>query len=763
MASPAGALLVSLAAAVLMIAGCAPAVQPASAREDAFRENNRGVAALEKYAYEAAAESFRRAIALDGQVALPHVNLAIALYYDAKLDEAAVAAAAARVRWPDSPHAVFIAGLTARGLNRPADAVAAFTRVLQIDPQDVGAMINLGQTYALERREGDAIPLFRAAIALEPANATALYSLGQALMRTGAASEGANAIAAFERMRESGAAVTYSQTYLEQGRYAEALVSTGLETDLVNPATPAVRFSDQTLPWEGPASAAPTALALADLDRDGGLDLITGDERGVHVRRWSGARFDTELAAPGTLEGRVTGIVAADLNNDDSTDLLTIRPDGLWLWQQARSGTLAPSSSRLSTAAGVRTAAVFDADHDGDLDVLSGGPRGLRLDRNNGDGAFVDITPAASVQSAGLPVALSPTDFDNRRDIDVLALVEGQAPQLFQNQRNGSFRDVGGDVGLVALTGGLAVAAGDLNKDGYTDFFVAKGAARADLALSTGRGRFQVSPGPQGSEGLTGVQTADYDNDGLLDVVGTGSRGLAILRNLGGRFVDVTPTAIGQLPGARDPLGSFAIGDIDGDGDCDVAALTSSGKLRLFRNDGGSANRSLHLRLRGVVSNRGAIGAKVDVRAGSLWQRFETIAATPPVMSVDLTAGLGSRASADVVRVLWPAGILQAEEFGTATASRLGSAIVVTELNRKPSSCPYLYVWNGSTFAFVTDFLGGGELGYWTGSHGWSTPDGDEYVRLTDAQLRPRRGRSSCESPTSSKRCSTSITCSCSR
>ena len=72
--------------------------------------------------------------------------------------------------------------------------------------------------------------------------------------------------------------------------------------------------------------------------------------------------------------------------------------------------------------------------------------------------------------------------------------------------------------------------------------------------------------------------------------------------------------------------------------------------------------------------------------------------------------GLGTRKRADVVRVLWPAGILQAE----ADAPPNGDSI--TELDRKPSSCPFLYTWNGSRFEFVTDFLGGGEMGYWVGT-----------------------------------------------
>ena len=65
----------------------------------------------------------------------------------------------------------------------------------------------------------------------------------------------------------------------------------------------------------------------------------------------------------------------------------------------------------------------------------------------------------------------------------------------------------------------------------------------------------------------------------------------------------------------------------------------------------------------------------------------------------------------------------------------------VTELDRKPSSCPYLFTWNGSRFEFVTDFMGGGEMGYWAGPGQWHQPDPDEYVRIRGDQLQPRDGR----------------------
>ena len=67
--------------------------------------------------------------------------------------------------------------------------------------------------------------------------------------------------------------------------------------------------------------------------------------------------------------------------------------------------------------------------------------------------------------------------------------------------------------------------------------------------------------------------------------------------------------------------------------------------------------------------------------------------------------------------------------------------MVIEELDRKPSSCPFLFTWNGERFEFVTDFLGAGEMGYWEAPGVRSVPDPTEYVRIRGEQLRPRNGR----------------------
>jgi hypothetical protein len=94
------------------------------------------------------------------------------------------------------------------------------------------------------------------------------------------------------------------------------------------------------------------------------------------------------------------------------------------------------------------------------------------------------------------------------------------------------------------------------------------------------------------------------------------------------------------------------------------------------------------------------------------------------------------------VRVIWVSGIVQTEtEFPNATTQATRIATHLVELDRKPSSCPYLYAWDGEGFSFVTDFLGAGEMGYWEGPGVRNHPDPVEYVRIGPGRLVARGGR----------------------
>jgi Tfp pilus assembly protein PilF len=729
-------LVTALAGVLLMPAhGQRSSAQPTDAarREQAYQQNNIGIAHLEQYDYGGAVAAFRRALDLQPNLALARLNLAIALLYDGQTGEGAEEARAARASLAKRAEPHFVAGLIARADNRLADAAAAFERVLEIDPADVSARVQLGQVRLAERQYGEAVALFEAALSREPFNATAAYGLSQALARSGDRVRAQEATVRFRQLRDNPAAITYSGTYLEQGRYAEAIPSTGLEPDLVDANVPTVTFLDVS------SSALPSRLPRArdlsagDIDADGDIDLLLATASGVQVLRNAEGRFTAaQVVAPKSAS---IGSVAGDSDNDGIPDLLVLGERGLSLHRQTADGTFAPLkiAATPSTTALPRAAAFADVDHDGDLDIIAG----ARLLRNNGDGTFLDVTSTAKLRDTVEPIAIVPTDFDNRRDIDVLFVQQAAAPLLYKNERDGTFREVGGAAGLPRMGRYTALAAADVNKDLSPDFFFARADAAGVFAMSTPGGRFTVSDAPTDTVGASAVLFTDYDNDGLPDLFAWTAAGPRLWRFVGTRWVDVSSPALPlPLVPDRERATTVVAADFDADGDEDLLVRLESGLVRAWRNEGGNKSNSVRVRLSARVSNRSAVGAKVDMRAGSLRHRVETYATTPSVAPADVVFGLGWRQRADVIRVLWPAGIVQAE---TELAS--AAATTVTELDRKPSSCPFLYTWNGERFEFVTDFLGGGEMGYWVAPGIRNVPDSDEYVRIPGDRLRARDGR----------------------
>ena len=795
------------------------------AREESYRANNLGVALLEQFKHREGAEAFRRALKLDPHNALAQINLAIALYNVPDVDAARKEAEAAAALAPDSPQPHYILGLIAKQQGRVEDALASFRRVLRIDQRDVGTNVQVGQLLMQQRKYEEAAAAFRVALAEEPYNGTALYNLGTALLRAGRREEGQADVQRFQTLRTSGAATVIGQNYLEQGRYAEAVTSTGAEPDLVDKRTPDVTFVDATAQvfatpkrssasrsqrrgaqvWRWDEGALTQQLVaslgggvtLFDYDGDGYLDLFAYTEGGWRLYHNEKGKFVDVTANSGAL-AKAAGAqaIAGDFDNDGKPDVFVFGAGSCALYRNGGGGhfTDVTAAAKIPAYPYLSASAAFvDYDHDGDLDIFIAGladqskmktsvkpllghdtqdvlngtgggkkieslldlTRGLpgapnMLLRNNGDGTFTDVTAQAKVAGGAHAVAVVPTDFDNRRDVDLLVVNYGAPPNLFRNLRDGTFRDVAAEAGIGAAGNYTAAAVGDFNKDGFPDFYFASSDSPGLFAASDGRYHFKTSTPPASLAGATAAQFFDYDNDGLLDLVVASTKGLRVIRNVGDGWADVSEKAtraLSGVPGYQSPR-ALASADLDGDGDTDIVFGVPGGGLRVLRNEGGNRNNSVRVRLAGKVSNRGGVEAKVDVRAGSLQQRLETFAASPAPAPSDLTFGIGRRGYADAVRVLWPSGVLQAETEspapgdGAKTVPRVEPGVLkVTEVDRKPSSCPYLYTWNGERFEFITDFMGGGEMGDWEAPGRFDTPDPDEYVRIRGDQLKERDGR----------------------
>src|SRR6185503_11106609 len=254
--------------------------------------------------------------------AIAHVNLSLALLYAQDMAGAAREASEAARLAPSTPHPHYLLGIIARAENRGTDALQEFQRVHQIDPEDVGTNVNLGQIYLEQRQYRQAIDVLLPASSAEPYNVSAAYNLGLALTRDGQSEEGAKILARVQELRSTGYAVTFGTGYLEQGRYAEALASTGAEPDLVDESVPATKFTVSTIakPVGPPASSESPfgrAFSAQDLTAEGSRAIAAG------------------------LDGGVT---------------------------------------------------LLDFDEDGDLDLFAAQPAGQRLFRNDGRGAWAEVT-----------------------------------------------------------------------------------------------------------------------------------------------------------------------------------------------------------------------------------------------------------------------------------------------------------------------------------------------------------------------------------
>lgn len=785
--------------------------------EAVHRANNIGVALLEQFDYEGAAAAFQDAVALDESYGPARVNHALALLLTQDLELAEEEARRAADLMPEALEPQYLLGLIARAENRPEDAREAFSIVHEADPEDVGTNINLGQISLEARDYGSAVEQLQLAYEREPYNVTAAYNLGLAMVRSGDTAGGRRRLEEAQALRSSGYAVTYGNGYLAAGRYAEALASTGAEASLVDRTTPGAsfaatiiaarepdasgsspfgrRFEPDEVLGDGEESLAASlggAVTAIDIEGDGDLDLFVGSADGERLLRNDGADGMAEwsdvteiggLAGGAPDLGVPVGAISGDYNNDLAPDLFVLRHGQSSLYQNDGEGQF----TDVTADAGIPpfpylpgAAAFADIDHDGDVDLAIAGlvdlshddrvadgesllfpndfaPAPFLLLQNNQDGTFLDVTESSGLTFEGHTVALIPTDFDNRRDLDLLVVDYGRPPQLFMNLRDATFRNVAADVGLADVgSATTSVAVADINKDDFPDVVFGQ-AEGLIFALSDGRGAFTLAPGPAGgaaSGALSTTQFLDYDNDGLLDLLTGTNSGMRLHRNLGlngsqnNAWDEVTETVFGELDGFTPRTGrGLAVADFDLDGDSDLVGVGAAAVM-LATNSGVPGNDSLRVTLSGLVSNRTGIGAKIQLRAGSLTSRLETSAATPAVAPSDVLFGLGRRAGADVARVLWPSGILQAEipaapspgANDSQASDFLSSPITVSELDREPSSCPLLFTWNGTEFEFVTDFLGGGEMGYWHAPGHYSNPDPVEYVRIRGDQLHARDG-----------------------
>jgi hypothetical protein len=316
--------------------------------------------------------------------------------------------------------------------------------------------------------------------------------------------------------------------------------------------------------------------------------------------------------------------------------------------------------------------------------------------RNEGNGTFVDVTATAGVANPeGKSMQAIFCDFDNDTWPDLYVANDvGTADALFHNRRDGTFRDISLEAGTHDRRASMGLAVGDIWHRGWLDLFATHWVAEDHALWKNRTDQFQstipiafddVAP----AAGLIrpklpayvgcGTEFVDFDNDGQLDLIFVNGSTIEdeltadvlinpklmpqpaqLMRNTGdGRFVEVSASA-GDFFAKKKISHGLAVPDYDRDGRVDVVVVTTGEPAALLHNETRPAGHWLEVQLKGTVSNRFGVGARVRVKAAEVVHAREQLLGTSYLSSHSyrLHFGLGDATVIDWVEVQWPGGEL---------------------------------------------------------------------------------------------------------
>ena len=769
--------LAALAAAAGLFA---PALQPNPL--EAARLNNLGVAYMNQQLFEKGLKEFRQAVEADPNFAIARLNEGVAFLNLQKVDDAKAALEDALKQDPKSPNAWYSIGLLAKNTGDAQDAIDAFNRVTEIDPNDADTWYFLGTSYAQAKQFPQAIEAFDHALKINPLHASAEFGLSRAYQQSSDTDHAREHLKRFQYITQNKIGAPMSLAYGEQGQYSRAVesplmqlkpppqikvqfVDVTKEAGIVSKPRPVINVAKDEQPGPG--------ACFFDYDSDGKPDLLiasNGPQGGlVLYHNLGNAKFEDVTKSAGLDPNlAATSCTAGDYDDDGFTDLAIGLDAHALLLHNEKNATFRDQSAALATP--LATSAIagltfVDYDHDGDLDlyaVYQGGVRDPRklspahvaethgtnqMWRNNGNGTFTDDTDERGLAGSAYGANAVGTDYNNDRAVDLVVTggwsggVTGGTLQfplaIFENQREGKFapREL---IATPSPTRGVVPL--DFDHDGWMDLALTHDGSPALSLWRNNHGKsFEQVKLPETSWiRAFGVAAFDYDNDGWVDLVAVGEtkdgKGeIRLFRNLGpDGFKDVTADVGLDTVQLKDPR-AIITGDYDNDGTTDMLITQNHGPAVLLRNEGATQNHWLKLSLKGLNDNKSAIGTKVEVFSGGNRQKFEIYGSNGYLgqNSTDIIVGLGQSKDADIVRMLWPTGVLQ-DEIQIAGDKQQS----FLEIDRRGSSCPTLFVWNGERYEFVADMLGAGVVGHWVGPHQRDIPRPVEWIKIPTGLVR---------------------------
>jgi len=427
-----------------------------------------------------------------------------------------------------------------------------------------------------------------------------------------------------------------------------------------------------------------------------------------------------------------------DTDSDGDQDLFVCSKDlngNNRLYSNNGNGTFTSITNGVlvNTATQAMSSAWADVDNDGDMDVLmvNNNYHPLQLYRNNGNNNFTKVNNAGFPKHPGYYHGASWADVNNDGLLDVVVTnyLPTRFHELYLNLGNGQFElqtnsiinqqssysvaptwvdydndgqmdlflpnNLGGNNALfrntggqfvkvnneLTVDGGFSVAAvwADPDNDGDMDVFVANSSGQKDFFyFNNGDGSFTrdstLAFTNKGSN-THGCSWLDVDNDMDLDLYLTDDQGAKQLYIQTDNFTFYNKVDEKAVINYGNSYGQ-AVADYNKDGHLDIFVSTHSDQENFLWTNNGNDNHFINITFKGTASNSNAIGTKVRLKAGNVWQTsvVSNQNGFGSQNSIEQHFGLGANTTVDSLIVYWPSGYVQYE-----TAMNADQFIVITE------------------------------------------------------------------------------------
>lgn len=683
-----------------------------------------------------------------------------------KLDEAAKSFEKARELAPNNAQIEALLGLLKQQTGDFDAAIKHYERAVELDPNDLRARYALFGAYSQSGAAGadaKALEQIEAILKAQPNNQAALLEAARLAAKRGDAPALKAAIASLQKRSDAWNDEARAQLKELQAAAATPRAATTPIVFLNNLLKPLPIYQDDLAQISSGGASAPGEpltkfIALAPLEpKAPAPDLkstFTAQTVKIAPGIYGAARafYASDKAPSQTLynDGKSVILVGGkagfsfpgaavataneammapiDWNSDFQTDLVLAGDKGVKFYQAQGANfndATAKTNLKPDVLGGNYTGAyVADIEADGDLDiVLARAGQGPIELRNNGNNTFTALPIFASIKGVR---AWAWADLDNDGDNDAAIIDDAGTLHLMNNDRSGKFseRAVPKDLGAVA-----AIAVGDLDSDGNFDLLVLKDdGVLVKLSDLNGTTWTTIEEGKYAGfqKGKPSrLLIADLDNNSEFDIVASNGIGTQVWMNGGGKF-----TALGA------PLNfaTFDVADLNNDGRLDLIGTDGRGGAAQMMGGGPLKYGWLDIRAHskqttgdGRINSYG-IGGSMELRTVLQYSR-------QPLDKPIAHFGLGEEKCADALRITWPNGDTQAE-------FALCSGKDIVALQRLTGSCPYLWAWDGTKFAFVKDVNWRSPLGLKINSQDTAgVVQTEDWAHLRGDQLQARDGK----------------------